>query len=67
MDGIMKLIIRKLVCNAVCREFRKFLKAFWNLEEEGKADDVRSGRDGMYWDFLLSSTSRSISFYKKLT
>jgi hypothetical protein len=60
MDGIMKLIIRKLVCNAVCREFRKFLKAFWNLEEEGKADDFRSGRDGMYSNFLMSPFSRPI-------
>jgi hypothetical protein len=64
MDGIMKLIIRMLVCNAVCREFRKFLYVFCDQEEETKSDDVHSGRDRMYWDFLLSSFARPIRFYK---
>jgi hypothetical protein len=64
MDGIMKLIIRMLVCNDVCKEFRKFLYVFCNQEEETKADDVRSGRDGIYWDFLTSSFARPVRFYK---
>jgi hypothetical protein len=63
MDGIMKLIIRMPVCNAVGGELWKFLNVFWSQEEQGKADDVRSGRDGISMNFFTSSFTRPIMFY----